>query len=79
MLYTRGDKVRIREWDDMLKDFGESAGDIRTPSCFFVDGMRRFCGQVLTIEDDYGGRYTMFENSYSWTDDMIDYKVVRMP
>lgn len=43
-----GDRVRIREWDDMEKEFGCSYDNI---NCFpkFVSGMKHLCGRKARI------------------------------
>jgi hypothetical protein len=45
-----GDRVRIRQWDDMEKEFGlDCLGRIQ---CLykFTEGMKRLCGREITIE-----------------------------
>ena len=45
-----GDRVRIRSWDDMVKEYGlDWEGDIPTPCYFFIDKMRILCGVEATI------------------------------
>lgn len=52
-----GDVVVIREWDDMLLDFGIIDGNIPTKSCDwyyeidFADQMRYLCGTIHTIAE----------------------------
>lgn len=49
-----GDVVRIRDWDDMVAEFGiDRDGDIPCRA-HFVRGMRRLCGNVFTITDISG-------------------------
>lgn len=49
MKFKVGDRVRVRAWDDMLREFGmKSNGDIACQFTFTGD-MRRFCGKVGTI------------------------------
>lgn len=44
-----GDRVVVREWDDMVSEFGiNSYGSIKCRRSF-VDGMRKFCGQTAVI------------------------------
>lgn len=46
-----GDKVKIRSWESMEKEFGlDTDGDIGAPTCF-VQGMRKFCGQTVTVKE----------------------------
>lgn len=46
-----GDKLRVRDWEDMAREFGlDRDGDIKcTP--FFIEEMRKFCGKVVTVQD----------------------------
>lgn len=60
-----GDRVRIKDWDDMVREFGEpdSDGDIeitipcefgnitRTCTTWFLEEMRRYCGRVATVDE----------------------------
>lgn len=47
-----GDKVRIRKWDDMAKEFGLTlTGSIRTgEGKYFLPEMRYNCGKVAVIK-----------------------------
>lgn len=48
--YNVGDKVTIRQWDDMKSEFGLNRyGDIKVPAAFFTEPMKRYCGQTLSI------------------------------
>lgn len=48
--YNVGDKVTIRQWDDMAAEFGlNKLGDINTPGYIFARCMKRYCGQTLSI------------------------------
>ena len=48
--YNIGDKVTIRQWDDMASDFGLNVfGDIKVPKACFTEPMRKYCGKTLTI------------------------------
>ena len=47
--YNIGDKVTIRQWDDMESEFGlNELGDINVPK-FFTKPMKKHCGQTLPI------------------------------
>lgn len=47
--YNIGDKVTIRQWDDMESEFGlNEFGNIRVPNVF-IESMKRYCGQTLPI------------------------------
>ena len=48
--YHIGDKVTIRQWDDMAAEFGlDVYGDIKVPKALFTEPMKRYCGQTLPI------------------------------
>lgn len=66
MKYKVGDKVIIREWDDMEREFGlDFGGDIKAKCCF-VRPMRKYCGKKMTIGGIAGeGNYTMV-NGDGW-------------
>ena len=54
--YNIGDKVTIRQWDDMESEFGlDEFGDIKVPK-FFTKPMKKYCGQTLPIV--HVNRYT---------------------
>lgn len=47
--YNVGDKVTIRQWDDMESEFGlDSYGGINVPKAF-TESMKQYCGQTLPI------------------------------
>ena len=47
--YNIGDKVTIRQWDDMESEFGlNESGEIKVPK-FFTESMKQYCGQTLPI------------------------------
>lgn len=47
--YNIGDKVTIRQWDDMESEFGlNESGEIKVPK-FFTEPMKQYCGQTLPI------------------------------
>ena len=49
------DLVRVREWDDMVRQFGISSDGHIMCSPWFTSGMRRFCGGVYKISRIDGG------------------------
>lgn len=63
-VYKPGDKVKIREWDDLVEVYGmNNYGDIRNPGATFVDLMRKYCGKILTIaKETQKGNYKMVES-----------------
>jgi hypothetical protein len=47
--YNVGDRVTIRQWDDMAAEFGLNVfGDIKVPKAF-TEFMKKYCGQTLSI------------------------------
>ena len=47
--YNIGDKVTIRQWEDMESEFGLSElGNIKVPK-IFTETMKKYCGQTLPI------------------------------
>ena len=65
--FAPGDKVRIREWDDMEAEYGlEAYGidkSIRIP-CSFIPEMRGLCGRELTV------KFSRFDDSV-WTNTYV--------
>lgn len=42
--YNVGDRVTIRQWDDMAAEFGLNVfGDIKVPKAYFTEPMRKYC------------------------------------
>ena len=64
MKYKVGDKVRVREWDDMAKEFGVY-GDgffvVLSNGCFFRQ-MRKYCGKTMTIRAVNGDYYLISDD-----------------
>lgn len=78
MKYKVGDRVRVREWDDMAREFGLSFTEkyINTPICRFNNDMRILCGKTVTIKrvhHDFN-TYAIEEdnNIWSWTNEMFE-------
>jgi len=72
MGYKVGDKIKIREWDDMEKEFGlDFAGDIDC-RCTFTRNMKKYCGKTMKIlKIKPSGNYTVEGSIYTFSDDMI--------
>ena len=49
MKFKVGDRVRIRQWDDMEKEFGTDAYGSINCHCSFTRSMRKLCGKKATI------------------------------
>lgn len=79
MKYKVGNKVRVRQWDDMAKEFGFygcTKSNIDILGCLFTNSMKKFCGSVVTISNiaSDNSRYLIKEDYQSryWTDDMFE-------
>lgn len=48
--FNVGDKVVIREWDDMEREFGLN-GDAINCKCSFLPAMRNLCGKEFVISN----------------------------
>lgn len=76
MKYEVGDRVRIKDigWYNKYKD---EDGDVSCGEYDFVEGMKKFCSETLTISEDVGDGYLMLEDYYGyvWTDEMFECKV----
>ena len=80
--YKVGDTVLIREWNDMLDEYGISDyGSIDIPFKFSTD-MRQYCGKLLIIKITIvnATRGTMYRvgykneliNRFLWSEEMFD-------
>ncbi|MGN0553050.1 MAG: hypothetical protein ACI4I1_06675 [Oscillospiraceae bacterium] len=72
MKYKVGDKVRVRQWEDMKKEYGiDRDGDIATrPS--FVRRMRKYCGKVLEIKEVEGDIYKLDDIGWDFSEKMFE-------
>lgn len=80
--FAVGDRVRIRDWDDMVAEFGvDEDGDI--PCAYmFTEGMQGFCGAeyiISAVFNHSNGVQELFfldtcgdENGYIFTADMCE-------
>lgn len=72
MRYKPGDRVRIKSLDWYNKNKDED-GDVDCGTQNFVDSMKSYCGQILTIKGmgtNYS--YSMLDKPFWWTDEMIE-------
>lgn len=75
-----GELVRIRQWDDMEKEFGTRFTGSVNCKCFFTDGMKPLCGKYAEIVRlDKDGRVGLkffncdgLNTSWEYSTDMIE-------
>lgn len=71
-----GDKVKIRTWEDMEKQYGTDVdNDIKAPSYRLVEGMKRYCGTTQVVNAVMGNAFeisTNFLPIYSWGFETIE-------
>lgn len=75
MKYKVGDKVRVRDWDDMEKEFGTNGKDVIIPRCYFICYMEKYCNCIVTISGiEHYGTYHIEEdnNCWFWCDEMFE-------
>ena len=59
-MYEIGQKVRVKSWDQMAKEYGVTDGTINTPSSFIPD-MRCFCGKIYKIKAIYDPVHNIYD------------------
>lgn len=78
MRYKVGDKVRVRQWNDMVEEFGtDEAGRIDTKTGGrFTEEMKKFCGGVYEICSMLGRNYLLKDGEktiyYYFTDETLE-------
>ena len=69
-----GDKVMVRYWDDMVREYGlDGDGDINVYP-YFVKDMKKYCGQISKIEEiDFNGniRLEIYGGGWWFSDEML--------
>ena len=73
-----GDTLRVRQWNDMQREYGTLLGDINSPMPF-VTQMQYLCGMTFTVKSVVNGAdYTVYhsedgsENDFYITADMLE-------
>lgn len=68
-----GDKVRVRNWDDMVKDYGTKYDGSICIGPSFTVSMKEYCGKVITITGiNSSGYYTIDEDIWKFSDEMLE-------
>lgn len=77
MKYKVGDKVKVRSWGSLVKEFGtDRYGDIKVPGNWFLNKMKIYCGETLVITEVNSRTYKTEGNPWNWTDEMLEPKTV---
>jgi hypothetical protein len=72
MKFKVGDKVRIRSWKSMEKEFGLNRwGEINCPTPV-VKGMKEYCGTIQTITAISHGIYYMGNTDYYFDENAVE-------
>ena len=73
--FAVGDVLRVRDFEDMASEFGETNGEIiHSPN--FARGMRPLCGQLFTVRSIRGDSIFAQEpqfKSWSWAEWMLEF------
>ena len=78
-IIKRGNKVRIREFDDMEKQYGyRYVGDAKVINVFmsFTEDMKKICGDIINIDEEiektYEKRGYFYYQGFSISTDMLE-------
>lgn len=74
MKYKVGDKVRVKSFEKLKKEFGvDSRGNVNTRPIMNAK-MQKRCGDIVTIAETYGAIYTIKDDAdfWNWTDNMFE-------
>lgn len=75
MKYQVEERVRVRQWEDMEKEFGlDYDGDIYINSAdmYFTRKMKGYCGKVVTIMGENEDGLKVDESKYVFTEEMLE-------
>lgn len=80
-IIKEGNLVKVRRWDDMIKEFGVSF-DGSTINCFlkFTENMKKYCGENLRInkdmEKDFSFHEVFYYEGHLFSADMLEPYIV---
>lgn len=76
MVLQVGDKVKVRSWESMKKQFGIRISGAINISPYFIEDMQKFCGQTVTISEipDRSCYFRIIEDGgeYHWIEDFVE-------
>jgi hypothetical protein len=74
MKYKVGDKVRVRNWDELSAEFNNLGDGLRLTNRCFNFKMKQYCGKVVKITDIGSSWYKIAEDKkeWYWDDDMFE-------
>ena len=72
--YKAGDRVRVRSWESMEKEFGvRNDGSIYLTGECVVHLMKKYCGKSYVISGSCSdGTYALKDIFWSWTEEMLE-------
>jgi hypothetical protein len=72
MKYKVGDKVKVKEWEDLKLEYKADEDGYIDVGVGFVDDMREFCGKELEIKKIRKHGYSCLLNEWAWEDWMFE-------
>jgi hypothetical protein len=81
MRFKVGDKVRVRQWNDMEREFGVNEKGNIAVYLIFTRDMAKYCGKVVTIKSVLKDEYRIGKDKYkieedneefNWVEEMFD-------
>ena len=72
--YNVGDVLKIRQWDDMVAEYGYNVeGCVINVPCGFITRMRDLCGKRFTVQNiDNGIYYPKERYGWSFSEEMLE-------
>ena len=78
--FQPGDRVRVRQWDDMEREYGGSVRLGLNVPLLFVRGMEQYCGQEFIVTEVWDilvagercQRVMGLPTQYQWSNEMLE-------